>query len=55
MSFQEYPKWVSIPDHKDGGVVVFSEDEERATSGKKEEKRDEFAPAPAKRGRPRKE
>lgn len=28
--FQEYPKWINIPGHEQGGVVAFSAEEESA-------------------------
>ena len=47
--FQEYPKWIDIPDHEDGGKVVFSkEEEEEALRPTVPD------PEPKKRGRPAK-
>ena len=33
--FQEYPKWVDIPGHEDGGKVVFSREEEESLKKRK--------------------
>lgn len=51
MQFQEYPKWINVPNHEDGGIVVFSAEEEKKYGVQEEQKAEEVK----KRGRPRKE
>lgn len=51
MSFQEFPKWIPLPEHQDGGIVVFNAEEEKSYVVQEDQ-----APAEEvkKRGRPRK-
>lgn len=49
-AFQEYPKWINIGD----GVIVWSKEEEDQLTQRKPEETADSAPAPKKRGRPRK-
>lgn len=51
MQFQEFPKWINVPGHEDGGIVVFNAEEEKSYAVQEDQ-----APAEEvkKRGRPRK-
>ena len=51
--FQEFPKWISVPGHEDGGVVVFSADEEK-TYAVQEQKTEASEEVKRKPGRPKK-
>jgi len=50
MQFQEFPKWINVPGHEDGGVVVFNAEEEKSY-GLQEETPEEVKRKP---GRPKK-
>ena len=51
--FQEFPKWINVPGHEDGGFVVFSADEEK-TYAVQEQKTEASEEVKRKPGRPKK-
>jgi hypothetical protein len=51
MMFQEYPKWIPVQGHEDGGIVVWNKEEE-LNHGMQKEAPEEVTPK--KRGRPKK-
>ncbi len=50
--FQEYPKWINVPGHEDGGIVVWNREEENSYA--LQEKAPEEVETPKRRGRPKK-
>jgi len=51
MQFQEFPKWINVPGHEDGGVVVFNAEEEKSYGMQEKETAEEVKRKP---GRPKK-